>query len=397
MKFIKPFVSLFLITLFTLSCSNKPSSPVNTNVFNISGTIKGMGNDLLFTRILDSTSKTGYRIDTLKIVNDSFSYTGFASSVEKREYYSKKEALIKKVDRGWIPAKSNYLTLYVFPGAQVEVTGEVTNYMNAFPSGDITNTKLTELNKLIYPLINTIADKNVAAFYEKDTIVKNQHYKVANTLALQVQDLKIDFITKNLNSVVSVETMLDMVGRKQLEGEAAIALFENLNPQLSNTSYYKELKKRINGIKNTRIGQTVTNIKTTSTLYGDLFDLSTYKGQFVILDFWGTWCGPCVSEMPELSTYYHENKQHLKIVAINSGDIKQRISDFLEKHPEYDWIQLLSEKGDTESNFVNQFNVTNFPTKIILNPQGKILKKYVGYDKDMYSFIDNQIQTYYFN
>lgn len=387
---------LFVISVVFGSCMSKKQDTV-PHTYTISGVIKGLGNENLYARIPDESSSTGYRTDTIKVVNDTFKYSDSVEVIEKREFYSRQASLIKKVNKGYIPSKANLLALYVFPGAEITIEGEAIHYMNAFPSGDSINTKLNELNKRIYPTLNQIADIKVNAFNEKDTTIKKALHEKASKMHSEVLSIKKQFIEDYPNAVASVDVLLEMVSRKQIEDADAIRLFSKLSTSLKNITSYKVLQQRINGIKDTQVGQEVVNINTNATLNGEVFNLKSYAGKFVIIDFWGTWCAPCVSEMPELSEYYNEHKDRLEVVGVNSGDSKKRIQNFLNKNESYKWVQILSSKTVAANDFVSQFNVTNFPTKIIIDPNGKIIKKVVGYHPEMYDFLNNEMAKYYSN
>ena len=70
----------------------------------------------------------------------------------------------------------------------------------------------------------------------------------------------------------------------------------------------------------------------TKTLEGEDFKLSDYKGKVVVLDFWATWCGPCVRALPELlKATSNFNKNKVALIAVNQGESPKVISKFLEK------------------------------------------------------------------
>jgi len=155
--------------------------------------------------------------------------------------------------------------------------------------------------------------------------------------------------------------------------------------------FYSDVEKRIQGINATKEGQIVPEVKTTSTLDGVEFDLTYYRGKYVIVDFWGTWCGPCVAEMPKVKEYAIKYKDKLEILGVNSGDSKKRMKEFLEKN-NYKWQQVMNVKGESADNFVLKFNVTGFPTKFIIDPEGKIVKKYTGSGEEAFELLDELME-----
>lgn len=124
---------------------------------------------------------------------------------------------------------------------------------------------------------------------------------------------------------------------------------------------------------------------TLRTVQGDLFKLSDYQGKVVLLNFWGTWCGPCRREIPDLNELHKKyQKNGLEIVGltITSGSPKN-IIDFMEAWDmEY---TVLTDINNHETQIVTaQFGraigqpITGLPTTLIIDEEGYIVKGYIG-------------------
>ncbi|MCB0451095.1 MAG: TlpA family protein disulfide reductase, partial [Confluentibacter sp.] len=115
--------------------------------------------------------------------------------------------------------------------------------------------------------------------------------------------------------------------------------------------------------------------------------IKSLRGKYVLIDFWGIWCGPCVKEMPEVKAFQDKYKDKLVVLGINSGDSKEKIQKFVDENG-YAWQQLMSDKANTPDNFVNRFNVQGFPTKFIIDPRGNIVKRYVGSGEEAFKLLE---------
>jgi thiol-disulfide isomerase/thioredoxin len=107
-------------------------------------------------------------------------------------------------------------------------------------------------------------------------------------------------------------------------------------------------------------------------------DLSKLRGKVVLLDFWGTWCGPCVEDLPfmrKLRDSY--GKQGLEIIGILADDAsREKLAGFLEKN-DITWPQYYDGKvGDNE--FAKKYAVKAFPTIMLLNKQGVVVSNARG-------------------
>ena len=89
--------------------------------------------------------------------------------------------------------------------------------------------------------------------------------------------------------------------------------------------------------------------------------------------------------MPELKEYQEKYSDKLVVLGINSGDTKKQMEDFLTKN-NYTWQQVLAGKGN--DNLVLKFNVSGFPTKFIIDPNGKILNRFVGSGEESFAVLD---------
>jgi thiol-disulfide isomerase/thioredoxin len=105
-------------------------------------------------------------------------------------------------------------------------------------------------------------------------------------------------------------------------------------------------------------------------------DLAELKGKVVLVDFWGTWCGPCVGEIPNIKAVY--DKYHdagFEVIGVNVGDDKDTLKKFLEENQvRWQQIQYVDEKGKAQTNKVaDQYEIHSFPSTFLIGRDGNVV------------------------
>jgi peroxiredoxin len=131
--------------------------------------------------------------------------------------------------------------------------------------------------------------------------------------------------------------------------------------------------------KDPLIGQKAPDFQT-QFLNEEDFKLSDQKGKVVILDFWATWCGPCVRALPELQKATSSfNKNNVALLAVNQGESKKVISKFLKKKQ----LKALSVIMDETRKIGGDYKVKGIPKTVIIDQQGVVRYVHVGFSSGM--------------
>lgn len=155
---------------------------------------------------------------------------------------------------------------------------------------------------------------------------------------------------------------------ENLGGDKSKAIIEEL---ANGEKVPAQLRQHALGVKKKydRIGKPL-DIKFTA-VDGRKVDLSEMKGKVVLIDFWATWCGPCVAEVPNVVAAYERlNPKGFEIVGISFDQDEDALKNFV-KRKKMPWVQFFDGEG-WGNKFGKEFGITGVPSMWLVDKQGNL-------------------------
>ena len=199
--------------------------------------------------------------------------------------------------------------------------------------------------------------------------------------------IKSDYVRQNPDKDVSVYVM-SQLSRDQL-GDAFNVLTDRVKEgmmaplyQRMREGYEKELAR--DKAKEAMKPGNLAPEFTLKDLDGKNFDLSSLRGKYVVLDFWGSWCGWCIKGIPEMKKAYEKYKGKIEFVGIDCNDTEDKWKKAVAEH-QLPWINV---RNIGEPDVAVMYGVSGYPTKYVIDPEGKIAKQVVGEDPEFYMYLE---------
>lgn len=279
--------------------------------------------------------------------------------------------------------------LPVLPGAAINVEGDFKNYTI---SGDTPFYKeLAAIEAQIKPLRGEAFAATVAA-YDKQCPEARRDSLAAVAAACEenISQIVKSFIADNADSDVALYAFYHYADIEK-DYDALQALSERVRRGIFASYYnniverYDKIQKHKEALKLVADGMTAPDF-TLRSIGGEDVTLSSLRGKYVVLDFWGTWCGWCIKGIPEMKKMYQKYSNRLEVVGIACGDTEEAWKKSVAAN-ELPWTNLIN--GTEENNLPEKYAIKGYPTKIILDGEGRIIKTILGESPAFYNCIDS--------
>ena len=322
MRKLNTFLELLFLTVIVVlhSCSSQVEK---TDGFTVNGKIDGINNGRVLLSRLDLITNERVDVDSTEIKNEKFTFTGKLESPYLHTLFFNDNK-----------DKINFF----LENSEINISGNIIDIESSRISGS--------------------REDSLFHSYKMDDIFD------------RIKGMEI--MLKNPDYAFAAFTAYYQFQIHNIQSDTLDLIMDGFNETVRKTVYYEHLKNLYITIKKVAISQSAPNFSVPDTA-GNIVELDDFKGKYVLIDFWASWCAPCRAANPKLVEVYRQfSDKSFTIVGISLDKDEQRWKKAIESD-KLTWINLSNLKGwDVVS---GEYGVKAIPQNFLLDTDGIIIDK----------------------
>jgi len=314
-------------------------------------------------------------LDSTVAVNGAFTFSGSIKDITSASVvYDPTGNGLSKLDR---KTRVDVVSIYLAEGTTT------INSADSLYKAKVSGTKVNEDAAAYKAYMKPVTDKKLElnkwytatpADVRKTKSFEDEYDKKSDAIDSLEMPMVKTYIKTHPDSYMSLTSMQTALGYYPEYADAA-AMFNLLSPSLKTSTAGKTYAARLEKFKAVAIGAMAPEFAQADT-NGKMVALSSFKGKYLLIDFWASWCGPCRQENPNVVAAFNKYKDKnftILGVSLDQPGAKQKWIDAIHKDG-LNWTQV-SDLKYWNNEVSTAYGIQAIPQNILLDPSGKIIAK----------------------
>ncbi|RFZ94540.1 AhpC/TSA family protein [Mucilaginibacter conchicola] len=334
--------------------------------FKITGSSKGFAEgDKIYLLYKESGNR---HFDSTLVSKGMFSFAGTTNGTGIGSLYRNENPMYADVVH-------DVVKVFIEPGDIKIITND--SLSNAAVMGTPLNEDNTDLEEALKPFTEKLSKvKNIESLTpEQQTDVKytNPINVTIDSIRKLMAPVQFAFIKSHPGSYVSLLTLDKLVNHADLS--AVADAYNSLSAANKKTELGRAMNLSVNSAKRSQIGVVAAGFEL-KTSGGKKVKLKDYKGKYILVDFWASWCKPCRDENPNVVAAYDKFKgRNFSIISISIDDKSERKAWLAAiKKDKLPWVQAV-DNYEPAKKVKDRYGITTIPANVLIDPSGKIVAK----------------------
>jgi peroxiredoxin len=311
------------------------------------------------------------KLDSTEVKEGKFSFSGMLAEPTIANL------LLKVQDPGQADNpgsnKTDLLTLFLDKGNMVITTED--SISHATVTGSVANADYTRLNELLKDVNGRLAELEQQyrqLYMAEDEEGMKKLEPQFDELEAQQKQILGDYLKNNSNSPIAL-FVLNKYADYEIDLAEIEPMFNRLGKHIRSTPSGKDFATGLEAAKKTAVGQPAIDFAQPDK-DGKNVSLAAYKGKYVLLGFWASWCGPCRAENPNvLKAYSRFREKGFDVLSISLDEKREKWLAAIQAD-NLAWTQVSDLKG-WKNEVAEKYGIRAIPQNLLIDPKGNIIAK----------------------
>ena len=344
---------IFAVCVLIISmCSNKEQ-------FTIKGNVDGFADS---TKLYLRDKRSSKIVDSAVVIDGSFRFVGKVERPKPFTIYPEQDMRTR-------------LPIWI-ENSEIHISGNKKNFKYAKVTGSSLQKQADTLEKMVKSVRSKYRDltEKIRKLKQNGEVDQSKMSEIGpklDSLRKKGTSIRLIYISKNPDKIITAYNLEGLM--RVLDKSKVDSLYQKFTSDIKSSFYGRKIERYVELSQNLEKGDQAIDF-TLANVDSDSLSLSDYRGEYVLLDFWASWCGPCRHFNKRLLK--NHKKYQNKDFNILSVSIDKKRKDWIKavKKDSLNWDNVWAPEG-IDSEVSLKYNVKKVPTNYLINPKGKIMAK----------------------